>query len=409
MKMLSPASILVVDDSPTNLNVLLELLEASEYKVTLAKNGENALNKAKRTQPDLILLDVLMPGIDGFETCRRLKADRDTHRIPVIFMSALSETVNKVKGLQIGAVDYITKPFDHEEVLARIRVHLNLKTSQLQLVQESGLSALGQLVAGIAREINNPINFVYGNLAYAAQYHREMVRLLELYEARYPYPSPEIEDWQEQIDLPFLIQDYVQLLDSMRHGAERIKGIVTSLRSLAKLDEVDYKLTDLHEGLESALILIDHRLHAKTDRGAIQVIKQYGDLPLIPCYPARVNQAVMNLLVNAIDAIDERAWQCQHNGNKTMPTPQLILSTHLEITSRGKWVRLHCADNGVGMSEAVQQQMFEQFFTTKWTGKGTGLGLSIAKQIIEDKHGGAIACHSELGKGTEFIISLPLN
>ncbi len=407
MTNLLSSSILVVDDNPTNLKVLFDVLQDYNYKVTIAKNGENALRKAQLTQPDLILLDVLMPGIDGFETCRRLKANEQTRSIPVIFMTALSETVNKVKGLKLGAVDYITKPFDHDEVLARIQVHLDLKAAQLKLIQEFGQSTLGQLVAGIAHEINNPVNFVYGNLDYATEYHQEIMHLLELYERHYPDPHPEIKEWESQIDLPFLKKDYFQLLDSMKIGAERIKGLVISLRIFSRLDQSEYKLANLHEGVESIFNLIEHRLQEKPYRPAITVVKNYADLPLIRCYPAQLNQVLMNLLINGIDAIDTKCSVEPQEEEKKNTRPQLRITTRLKEQENRRYAQIQIADNGGGISEAVQQRMFEQFFTTKKMGKGTGLGLAIARQIIEEKHHGTIAYHSELGKGTEFTLLIP--
>ncbi|WP_375467650.1 response regulator [uncultured Nostoc sp.] len=178
--------ILIVDDIPNNLKVLFDILNNSGFKVSIAKSGESALEKAQKTLPNLILLDVMMPGMDGFETCRHLKSNQKTKDIPVIFMTALSETVEKVKGLHLGAVDYITKPIEHEEVLARINVHLELRRMQLKLVQEEKMSSLGQLVAGIAHEINNPVNFISGNLIYAQKYIEAVLKLIELYEIYTP-------------------------------------------------------------------------------------------------------------------------------------------------------------------------------------------------------------------------------
>lgn len=406
MTTLKSASILVVDDNPTNLKVLLDFLQQVNYKVTIAKSGENALSKAIRNQPDLILLDVLMPGIDGFETCSRLKANEQTRNIPVIFMTALSETVNKVKGLQLGAVDYITKPFDHDEVLARIEVHLDLKAAQLQLIQEFGQSTLGELVAGIAHEINNPVNFVYGNLAHASQYHQEIMHLLDLYETYYPNPHPEIKDWQEKIDLDFLKQDYFKLLDSMKQGAERIKSTVIALQTFSRLDQSEYKVVNLHEGIDSIFSLIEHRLQTKPYRPAIKVVKNYYDLPLIPCYCAQLNQAFMNVFINGVDAIDAKFSAPEQDRNNNQ-TPQLSVTTSLEERDNRRYAQIQIADNGVGMSASLQQRMFEQFFTTKTMGKGTGLGLAIARQIIEEKHQGIIACQSELGQRTEFTLLIP--
>ena len=406
--MSSKGQILAVDDTPINLKVIHETLRNAGYTVATAIDGERALGRLQHYQPDLILLDVQMPGIDGFETCRRLKADRNTCHIPVIFITALSDTINKVKGLQLGGVDYITKPFDQAELLARIQVHVNLRQAQLQLIQESKLSMLGELVAGIAHEVNNPISFVYSNLNQAAQYHQQIVQLLELYENQYPEPPEAIEDWRDQIDLSFLKEDYLDLLKSMRKGAERIKGIVISLRSFSQLDRAEWKPSDIHEGLESTLMLLSHRLQSKPNRQEIKVIKKYGNLPLISCNPAQLNQVFMHLLVNAIEAIDEKFSKNEETVNADREAPQLTLYTAMEIRNREKLACIQIADNGVGISQTVQPRIFEHFFTTKLKGKGKGLGLAIAHQIITEKHGGTITCDSKLELGTKFAISLPI-
>ena len=405
--MSSKGQILAVDDTPTNLKVIDDTLRNAGYTVATAIDGERALKRLQHYQPDLILLDVQMPGIDGFETCRRLKADRNTRHIPVIFLTALSDTINKVKGLQLGGVDYITKPFDHAELLARIQVHVNLRQAQLQLIQESKLSMLGELVAGIAHEVNNPISFVYGNLNQAAQYHQEIVQLLELYENQYPDPPAAIEDWREKIDLSFLKEDYLDLLESMKKGAERIKGIVISLRSFSQLDRAEWKISDIHEGLENTLMLLSHRLESKPNRQEIKVIKNYGELPLISCNPAQLNQVFMHLLVNAIEAIEEKYANEKETVKADREAPQLTLDTAMEIRDREKLVCIQIADNGVGISQTVQPRIFEHFFTTS-KGKGKGLGLAIAHQIITEKHGGTITCDSQVGLGTTFTIALPI-
>ena len=406
--MSNKGQILAVDDTPANLQVLVETLHDAGYTVATAIDGERALKRLEHYQPDLILLDVQMPGIDGFETCRRLKTDQNTSHIPVIFITALMDTVNKVKGLEIGGVDYITKPFERAELLARIQVHLNLQRAQLQLIQESKLSTLGELVAGIAHKVNNPINFISGNLEHAAQYHHDLIDLLELYETHYPSPPDAIIDWQEQIELTFLKQDYFDLLESMKIGANRIKGIVDSLRSFIKLDESEWKLTDLHESLDNTLELLTYRLQENARRGVVKVSKRYGGLPSINCYPAQLNWVFMNLLLNGIDAIDARHKNNQGDIASNIEIPELTLSTRLETRDCKQWICLQIQDNGIGIPDDIQPRIFDQFFTTKSTRKGTGLGLAIAHQIITEKHGGTITCTSELGQGTAFKIALPL-
>ncbi|NDJ25435.1 response regulator [Nostoc sp. B(2019)] len=425
--------ILIVDDIPNNLKVLFDILNNSGFKVSIAKNGESALEKAQETLPNLILLDVMMPGIDGFETCHRLKNNQKTKDIPVIFMTAISETVEKVKGLHLGAVDYITKPIEYEEVLARINVHLELRRMQLKLVQEEKMSSLGQLVAGIAHEINNPVNFIYGNLIHAQNYIENLLQLLKLYEVNTLDTSQTIQDFSKLIELDYLKEDLPKLLSSMRVGSERIQEIVRSLRIFSRLDEAEIKEVDLHLGIDSTLMILHSRLRATHERPAIEVIKEYGELVSIECYAGQLNQVFMNILSNAIDAIDEKINNLpvlkldKSGGDKLMSsslstqlsTPDLILSKFeikftpqikicTKLTEDKKLILIQITDNGIGMTREIQQRIFEQFFTTKDVGKGTGLGLAIAHQIIVEKHRGTLEVKSVPGHGSQFTITIPI-
>ena len=403
---LQAASILLVDDNLVNLKVFFDILQQSGFRVSIAKDGESALEKVQNIFPDLILLDVMMPGIDGFETCRRLKNNQRTKEIPVIFMTALSDLVDKVKGLKLGAVDYITKPIQHEEALARINVHLELRQTQIKLVQTEKMSSLGQLVAGLAHEINNPVNFVYGNLPHAQQYIDDLLKLLHLYEIYTPHPIPEIQAYLEEIDLEFVKQDIAKILDSMQTGTERIREIVRSLRIFSHSDEAEYKPVDLHQGIDSTLMLLSSRLKATHQRPAIEVVKEYGDLPLVECCAGQINQVFMNLLANAIDAIDERieSWEKTRNNSPQPFIPRIKIRTEITADST---TAISISDNGLGMSQDVKNKIFDQFYTTKPVGKGTGLGLAIAYSIVVQKHKGTLTCNSKLGEGTEFVSVLP--
>ncbi|MBD2327961.1 response regulator [Alkalinema sp. FACHB-956] len=417
-------TILVVDDTPTNLQVLFDLLSEQGYRVAIAKNGEIALQRIAALKPSLILLDVMMPGIDGFETCQRLKADPNTCDIPVIFMTALSDSVDKVKGLRLGAVDYITKPIQHEEVLARIQVHLqlcnatralerrtadleaaleNLKNTQLQLVQSEKMSALGQLVAGIAHEINNPINFIHGNLTHAKEYIQELLTFVELCQQQPPVPITEVQQYSQDIDLEFLCTDLFKLLDSMAIGTDRILDLVVSLRNFSRLDESPCKTVNLHDGIDSTIVILQYRLKAQTNCPAIQIIRDYGDLPEIECYPSQLNQVFMNLLSNAIDAFESSTSQ-----EPTITIRTSLITRDASDSIPPSWVVISIADNASGIPESIQSKLFDPFFTTKAVGKGTGLGLSISHQIITEKHQGKIECHSTLGQGTEFVVQIPV-
>ncbi|MEA5538219.1 ATP-binding protein [Limnoraphis robusta Tam1] len=270
-----------------------------------------------------------------------------------------------------------------------------LKKTQTQLVQQEKMASLGQLVAGVAHEINNPVNFIYGNVQPATKYARDLLNLIQLYQKHYPQPNSEIIDDIEAIDLAFIQEDFMQLLDSMKEGSERIKEIVLSLRNFSRLDESEQKQVDLHQGIESTLRILQNRLKAQSERPEIAVIKQYGQLPLLNCYPGQLNQVYMNLLSNAIDALEQ---------DRTIINPHILIHTTLSNNN----IEIRIADNGSGIKSELLEQIFDPFFTTKPVGKGTGLGLSISYHIIVENHKGKLLCHSQLGKGTEFIIKLPI-
>ncbi|NJM96251.1 MAG: response regulator [Phormidesmis sp. RL_2_1] len=454
-----PQGILIVDDNPTNLEVLSEALGQVGFKIAVAIDGESALEQVIYHKPELILLDVMMPGIDGFETCQRLKTNPETHDIPVIFMTALSDTTNKVKGLSLGAIDYITKPFQYEEVLARVRIHLkvqnlartlqkqnillkeevdlreqtevklleannalevlnqeletrvyerteklsqtlnDLQQTQMKLIQQEKMSALGQLVAGIAHEINNPVNFIHGNIVHASEYTQDLLKLVRLYRQHYPQPNIEILAELDHIDVDFLAEDLPKLIGSMELGTDRIRDIVLSLRIFSRLDEAEVKDVDLHTGLDSTLLILNSRLKGDGIRPAINIVKDYADLPKIRCYPGQLNQVFMNILSNAIDALESKAqedknWQ-----------PEIRIQT--EIGEHGK-INVHLIDNGPGIPIELREKIFDPFFTTKPVGKGTGLGMSISHEIIVEKHHGTLTCMPTDAEGIQFTVSIPI-
>ena len=281
-----------------------------------------------------------------------------------------------------------------------------LQKTQLQLVQTEKMSSLGQLVAGVAHEVNNPVNFIHGNLACAHEYIHDLMGLLQLYEQQYPHPTPEIQAKIEAIDLEFLREDLDKLLKSMKMGTTRISEVVKSLRNFSRLDEAEVKEVNIHEGIDSTLVILQSRLKDKPDQQGIEVIKEYGQLPLIDCYPSQLNQVIMNLLDNAIDALKENT--AHNTGGPFLSSPTSYIRIRTEVCG-DSCVAIRIADNGLGMPETVLQRIFDPFFTTKPVGKGTGLGLSISYQIVTDTHGGTLHCVSKAGQGTEFTIKIPIH
>ncbi|MEO1144460.1 MAG: response regulator [Cyanobacteria bacterium J06638_22] len=430
--------ILVVDDTPANLEVVTETLSSQGYITSAVTSGERALKWLETYEVDLILLDVQMPGIDGFETCKKIKLNIKTADIPIIFITALSDVASTAKGFSLGAVDYISKPFQEAELLARVNTHLKLqrmhqsleqkvaertqdlesamiqlkealsqlKESQLQRIQQEKMSALGNLVAGIAHEINNPLGFVRGNIKEVSRSLSEITECLQCYQKAFPEPGEEIEDLLKGYDIDFVLEDLPKMLASMQVGCDRIRSISTSLRTFSRADtEVKFK-ANLHEGIDSALLILKYRLKATDSRPEIEIIRDYDDLPDINCFPGQLNQVFMNLLANAIDMFDEVA---EANNYKHLEKNPQKITLQTRLVESENAVEIHIADNGKGIPKETLTKIFDRQFTTKAVGKGTGLGLAIAQQIVVDTHSGSLNVRSEIGKETEFRIQLPID
>ncbi|MBP0026758.1 response regulator [Roseofilum sp. Guam] len=447
-----PANILLIDDMPNNLRLLSSLLTKQGYKVRSVINGAMGLKAAQAKPPDLILLDINMPDLNGYEVCTKLKANEVTQEIPVIFLSALDDVLDKVKAFRVGGSDYITKPFQIEEVIVRVQNQLKLRqaqqmlaeqnvvleqeirdrkkiqssledremqlkqqterleaaltkiqNTQLQLIQSEKMASLGQLVAGIAHEINNPISFIYGNVHYVNDYLDNLVSTIKMYRTSYPNPTENIKDFTEDIDLDFVIDDLKSMMDSMKTGVERIHAIVLGLRTFSRLDEADIKSVDLHEGIESTLLIVQHRLQETDRHPPIQVLKHYGELPNVTCYSGQIHQVFLHLIENAIDAIEDKSFDPSLSED-FMPTIEI----RTEFTDDHQ-VIVCFQDNGIGIIDDIKNQIFNPFFTTKSVGQGSGLGLSICYQIIVEQHQGQLNYSALPEGGSQFTIQIPVH
>ncbi|OKH37009.1 hybrid sensor histidine kinase/response regulator [[Phormidium ambiguum] IAM M-71] len=418
----SKADIMIVDDTPDNIRFLSTLLQEQGYNVRKAINGKMALTAIRTVVPDLVLLDINMPMMNGYEVCQELKNDRATQTVPIIFISALNDVNDKVKAFDLGGADYITKPFQIGEVLARIQHQLTIKTlqnqlqsqneklqntleelrtAQAQIIQKEKMLSLSQLAAGMAHEVNNSIGFITGNLEFARQYIQSLIELVNLYQQEYPQPTPALQAALQEIDLEFIVNDVEKVLHSMQTGTERISTINLALRIFSRLNESDIKPVNLHEGIESTLTLLRQRLQQEGRKWEIKVEKNYGNLPAITCYASLMNQVFLNILNNAIDALESR-WETSENISVS-PT---IWITTTETDRQSIIIKIK--DNGIGVPENIRAQLFNPFFTTKPVGKGSGLGLLTSYQIVVEKHQGILTYQSQIGEGTEFCIEIPV-
>jgi PAS domain S-box-containing protein len=334
-------------------------------------------------------------GLTGVVGCVSCSEVRKWTKEEVELMEAIGDQL----AIAISQSELYTQSVDSariaQEQAAKLEVTLcELQQAQTQLIQAEKMSSLGQMVAGIAHEINNPVSFIFGNLTYTEEYTGKLMKLLQMYRDEYPEPSPAIQEAIEEFELDFLLDDLPKMLSSMQVGASRIRDIVRSLRNFSRLDESDMKKVNIHEGIDSTLMILEHRLKVQPDRPAIQIVKEYGQLPLVECYAGLLNQVFMNIIANAIDVLQE---PLENQG---------IIRIRTEV--EGTLAVIRIADNGAGITDRVKQRIFDPFYTTKRIGAGTGMGLAISHSIIVEKHKGEIKCFSVVGKGTEFRIDIPI-
>jgi two-component system, NtrC family, sensor kinase len=428
------SKILVVDDSRSNLLLLGDILSNSGYSVVSADSGVQALNMLADEAPDLVLLDIEMPQMDGYETCRRIKQNEASRVVPVIFLSSLQNPNDKVKGFEAGAVDYVTKPFQEKELLARVETHLELrylqkdleiqnsrlqqeimertrieselqkskadleqmvielKTAQSRILQQEKMASIGQLAAGVAHEINNPIGFIISNLSSLQKYMNKMVEFISADIERVSCGQlPECHEHFEQLSahkkslkLDYIIRDVGMLIAESNEGADRIKKIVQDLKTFSHLNEDQLKIADINAGLESTINIVYNELKYKA-----RLVKELGNIPQTVCNLGQLNQVFMNVLVNAAQSMESLG--------------EIAVRSHCD----GGNIVVSISDTGCGIPEDKLDRIFEPFYTTKDVGKGTGLGLSIAYDIIK-KHGGEIKVESRVGSGTTFRIYIPV-
>lgn len=417
MTMPTPAdTIMVVDDTPANLRLLEKMLREHGYRVRCFPKGAMALKSAVNDPPDLIFLDINMPEMNGYEACEQLKAMDQTRNIPVIFISALTETIDKVKAFGAGGVDYITKPFQFEEVHARAEAHLklvraqkaieeknaklnkaidDLKIAQNHLVQSEKLAALGVLTAGIAHEINNPVNFIKTSTIGLNADMKDLVKLLQFLEKCQegcPHAG-DIDALKNEIEYGVLTQEIPDLLNNIQEGIRRTEEIVNSLRTYSRMDRLTLEKTDIHKLIHASLVVLKPRY-----KQIISIQKIFGSLPELPVQPGRLIQVFTNVIANAIDAIQSK---------RSLEKETITIKTFLKPEAAGTYAVIEISDTGSGVSETLRDKVFDPFFTTKEVGKGMGLGLSISLGIIQD-HKGRIQMKSIPEAGTTVSILLPL-
>jgi signal transduction histidine kinase len=380
--------------------------------------GDGVSRTEKSDRYDVVLLDLSLPDSLGLDTLTKLQ--HLVPDLPVVVLTGVDNRSLALEAMAVGAQDYLVKGKISGELLERaIRYAIERKKAeahlrkaleqerelnQLKLIHSEKMATLGQLVASVAHDINNPVNFIFANLIHVDHYTRDILALIDLYQQGSIHNAPAIQDKIEEIDLDFLKEDLPKIISSMKIGSERICELVLTLRNFSRLDAAQMQPVNIHEGIDSTLLILQDRLKEKLGRPAIQIIKKYGNLPLVEGYAGQLNQVFMNILSNAIDVLSQTGLQGATKANKNN-SPTITIRTQVLDSNR---VEISIKDNGQGIPESVKEKLFEPFFTTKEVGNGTGLGLSISYQIVVEKHGGQLQCISALEQGAEFIVVIPI-
>lgn len=420
------ATILIIDEDVHTQRTLQNTLEKQGYKVETADQIQSALMLAEHLHPHLILYTWISHTVDALSDLKDLKTNSNFAEAFYLVLTQPSLLQSHFNNLETLINDWLFDPLDSDELTRRVRrglhhqtlfnnVHKNdrqlqqalsdLDFAKERLIQAEKFSTLGQMVSGIAHEINNPVSFVKGNVSHVADYAQDLIDLLELYSEEYPDPSSTIQDRIEEIDLEFLLEDLPQVIESMKSGTERIRQLVESLRNFYRSDDSEEKTVDIHPILDDIVLILQAELKGKKGR-AIQLVKDYGQLPEVNCYPGKINQVFINLLNNAIDALEERRLET----SSVEPTIWIKteVSSSYDPQNVISQVIIRIKDNGIGISEEIKNYIFDPFFTTKPAGTGTGFGLNICHQVIVETHQGQLQCLSQPGEGTEFIVAIPL-
>jgi two-component system, NtrC family, sensor kinase len=418
------ANILTIADAVT-LEVVQELLEREGHQVRVALDAGGGLELARELSPDVIVCDGTSAEIDWLEVCRLLKADslRDSfasRELATAYFVLLTtpEQFTELQELDAPFDDFLLKPIVKQELLGRVRAGMRsrelkrelertqqeLQLSRDRIVENEKMSNLGELVSGIAHEINNPITFIYSNLTHVQSYATDLIELLQLYQKQFVNPGAKIIQKQQDMDVEFILDDLLKIVSSMRTGSDRIRQIILSVQDFSRSDRSGWQLFDISDGLENTLLLLQHRLPAREGRRDIKVMKEYGNLPQVECYAGQLNQAFLNIINHAIDALEESSQELEESESVKFK-PVILITTQVMDAQR---ISIEIADNSLAISEDITAQVSDPVLILKPAEHSRALGLAVSYQIIVEQHKGELKCFSEPGKGTKFRIEIPL-